>query len=69
MSKKKEDSFKQKAIESLNRLPDDATADDMIYRLNVLKKLEKGRRAGDRGKHTSHEEIVRQARADEKKTA
>ncbi len=34
--------LKQKAIESISKLPDDASLEDMMYRLYVIDKVEKG---------------------------
>ncbi|MBE7439145.1 MAG: hypothetical protein HS115_11860 [Spirochaetales bacterium] len=38
-------SLKDKAIETLSKLPETATADDIMYQIYVLEKIQKGQRA------------------------
>lgn len=52
--------LKQEALESLQRLPEDADIDEMMYRLYVIDKLRKGRDAVERGEVISHEELMRE---------
>ena len=48
---------KQRAIEALHTLPDDATIDDAIERLCFIAKIEEGLRQSDAGQLTDHEEV------------
>ncbi len=50
-------SVKQRAIEALQTLPDDATIDDAIERLCLIAKIEEGLRQSDAGELTDHEEV------------
>ncbi len=51
------DTKKQKVLEVVRRLPDDATFDDAIERILFLAKIEKGREQADRGETISHDEV------------
>jgi predicted transcriptional regulator len=51
---------KQRAIQALSTLPDDATIDDAIEQLCFLAKVEEGLRDSDAGRMSSHEEIREQ---------
>lgn len=51
------DTVKQRAIEALQTLPEDATIDDAIERLCLIAKLEEGLRQSDAGQVTDHEEV------------
>lgn len=51
------ETVKQRAIEALQTLPDDATIDDAIERLCVIAKIEEGLRQADAGQLTDHEEV------------
>jgi len=51
------ETIKQRAIEALQALPDDATIDDAIERLCLLAKIEEGLRQSDAGQLTDHEEV------------
>lgn len=51
------DTVKQRAIEALQTLPDDATIDDAIERLCLIAKIEEGLRQADAGQLTDHEEV------------
>jgi predicted transcriptional regulator len=51
------DTVKQRAIEALQTLPDDATIDDAIERLCLIAKIEEGLRQSDSGQLTDHEEV------------
>ena len=50
-------SVKQRAIEALQTLPDDATIDEAIERLCLIAKIEEGLRQSDAGELTDHEEV------------
>lgn len=47
---------KQQLMESLGRLPNEATVDDVTYRLYVIAKVEKGMAESAAGHKVSHEE-------------
>ena len=53
-------SEKQKAIEVLQGLPDDATIDDAIERLCFIAKIEEGLRQSDARQLVPHDEVKRQ---------
>ena len=50
-------SDKDRAIEALRSLPEDATLDDAIERLCFLLKIEEGLRQSEAGRLVPHEEI------------
>jgi hypothetical protein len=52
--------LKQEALESLQRLPDDADIDEIMYRLYVIDKLRKSREAIERGEVISPEDLKRE---------
>ena len=52
--------LKQEALESLQRLPDDADIDEIMYRLYIIDKLRKSRDAIEEGKVISHDELKRE---------
>jgi len=51
------ETVKQRAIEALNTLPEDATIDDAIERLCLMAKIEEGLRQSDAGQLADHEEV------------
>jgi len=51
------ETVKQRAIEALQTLPEDATIDDAIERLCVIAKIEEGLRQAEAGQLTDHEEV------------
>ena len=51
------ETVKQRAIEALQTLPEDATIDDAIERLCLIAKIEEGLRQSDAGGLTDHEEV------------
>ena len=51
------ETIKQRAIEALQTLPEDATIDDAIERLCLIAKIEEGLRQSDAGQLTDHEEV------------
>jgi predicted transcriptional regulator len=53
-------SEKQRAIDALAALPDNATLDDAIERLCFLLKVEEGLRQSEAGQLVSHEEVKKQ---------
>ncbi len=56
------DTEKQKVLDVVQRLPDDATFDDAIERILFLAKIEKGREQADRGEAIPHEEVKQRFR-------
>ncbi|MCU0668303.1 MAG: hypothetical protein MUF70_02985 [Myxococcota bacterium] len=53
-------SGKQRALEALQKLPDDATLEDAIERLCFLAKVEEGLRQSEAGELVPHEEMKKQ---------
>jgi len=51
---------KQKILEAVERLPDDATLEDAIERLCFLSKVEEGLRQSEVGETVPHQDAVRQ---------
>lgn len=51
---------KQRAIEALSALPDDATIEDAIERLCFIAKIEAGVRQSEAGRVVAHEEVKKQ---------
>jgi predicted transcriptional regulator len=51
---------KQKILQAVEGLPDDATLDDAIERLCFLAKVEEGLRQSDAGETVPHPDAVRQ---------
>lgn len=49
--------LKQEALESLQRLHEDADIDEIMYRLYVLNKLRKSREAIEQGQVISHDAL------------
>jgi hypothetical protein len=52
--------LKQEALESLQRLPEDADIDEIMYLLYVIDKLRKSHDAAERGEIISHDNLLRQ---------
>jgi predicted transcriptional regulator len=50
---------KEKVLEVLRRLPEDATLDDVIERLCFVAKVERGLMQADKGQTIPHEEVKR----------
>ena len=51
------ETVKQRAIDALQTLPEDATIDDAIERLCLIAKIEEGLRQSDSDRLTDHEEV------------
>ncbi|PKM45195.1 MAG: hypothetical protein CVV05_07440 [Gammaproteobacteria bacterium HGW-Gammaproteobacteria-1] len=51
---------KQDALETIEKLPDDADMDEIMYRLYVLDKIRKGQEAVEQGRTTSSEALKRE---------
>ena len=54
-----ESSVKERVIEAVRELPDDATVEDAMERLYVLAKIQKGLEQAEAGETVSHEEAKR----------
>jgi len=54
-----ESSVKERVIEAVSELPDDATVEDAMERLYVLAKIQKGLEQAEAGQTVSHEEAKR----------
>ena len=52
--------LKQEALESLQRLPDNADIDEIMYRLYVVNKIRKSRAAIEHGDVISHGDLKRE---------
>lgn len=52
-----DETAKQRAIEALQALPDDATIDDAIERLCLIARVEDGLRQSNAGQLTNHEQV------------
>ena len=50
---------KQKVVEAVQKLPEDATVEDAMERLYFLAKVERGLEQAKAGREVSHEEIRR----------
>lgn len=50
---------KDRALEAIRALPDEATIDDAIERLCVMAKIEEGLRQSEAGEVISHDEVKR----------
>ena len=50
---------KQEALDTIDRLPEDADMDEIMYRLYVLDKIRKGQQAADQGHSITSEELKR----------
>lgn len=50
---------KQRALEAVHRLPEDATVEDAIERLCFIAKVQKGIRELDNGQRISHQDAKR----------
>lgn len=50
---------KQKALEAIQRLPDDVDTEEIIYRLYVLENIRQGQQDADEGKTESAEQVLK----------
>jgi predicted transcriptional regulator len=50
---------RERALEAIRDLPEDATVEDIMERLYFLAKVEEGLRQADAGQTVSHEEALR----------
>lgn len=56
-------SVKQEAINAIATLPDNATVEDIMYRLYVIDKINRGREAVKNGKTLTIDELKREAQS------
>ena len=54
------ESLKQEALNVISKMPDTAEIDDIMYRLYVIDKVRKGRKAIQRGEVVSNEELMKE---------
>ena len=52
-------SAKQEALEAIQRLPDDADTEEIMYRLYVLENIRRGQQDAAEGKTQSAEEVLK----------
>ena len=52
--------LKQEAINTISQLPDDVDMEEIMYRLYVLDKIQKGQEAVKQGKTITSEELERE---------
>lgn len=57
------DTLKNDIIDAINKLPESATIDDIMYRLYVIDKVRKGREAVKKGETVSVDEIKKEMEA------
>lgn len=50
---------KQEAIDAIQRLPDSADTEEMMYRLYVLENVRRGQQDADDGKTESTEDVLK----------
>lgn len=50
---------KQEALEAIQRLPDTADTEEIMYRLYVLENIRRGQKDAEQGKTTSAEQVLR----------
>jgi predicted transcriptional regulator len=53
-------SARDEALETISKMPDTASMDDIMYRLYVLDKVRKGLEAAERGEVISQEDLQRE---------
>jgi predicted transcriptional regulator len=51
---------KQDALDAIQRMPEDADTEEIMYRLYVLGKIRKGQEAAERGETLTSEELKRE---------
>jgi predicted transcriptional regulator len=48
---------KEEAIKTISRLPEEASWDEIMYKIYVKRKIEEGLKAADEGRTVSHQEV------------
>ena len=56
-------STKQEALDAIQRLPDNADMEEIMYRLYVLENIRKGQEDAELGKTTPAEQVLRDIQA------
>jgi predicted transcriptional regulator len=51
---------KQKALEAIQRLPDNVDLEEIVYRLYVLSKIHQGMQDVEEGRAISHDDLLRE---------
>lgn len=51
--------LKQDALETLQRLPDNADIEEIMYRLYVLENIRRGQQDAEQGKSTTAEQVLK----------
>jgi len=54
------ETLKQEVIRAISKLPESASIDDIMYELYVIDKVNKGRKAAERGDSISIEELKKE---------
>lgn len=54
---------KQEALDAIQRLPDDANTEEIMYRLYVLENIRRGQQDSAEGKTQSAEEVLREVQS------
>jgi predicted transcriptional regulator len=62
MEVQKMPSFKQAAIETIKRLPDQCSFDDIMYEINFVAQVYEGIKDADNGKVISTEELLKRVK-------
>jgi predicted transcriptional regulator len=52
---------REEAKKLLDKLPDEASWDDVMYEIYAVKKIEQGLRAAEEGKVVSHDEVKKRS--------
>ena len=55
--------IKQLALDTIRELPEDVDLDEIMYRLYVLDKVRKGRKAVDQGRIVASDDLERQMKS------
>ena len=48
---------KEEVIKTISRLPEEASWDEIMYKIYVKRKIDEGLKAADEGRTVSHEEV------------
>ena len=54
------DTLKKNIMDAINKLPESATVDDIMYRLYVIDKVRKGKESVERGETVSIDELKKE---------
>lgn len=53
--------LKQEVLEKISELPEDATFDDMMYKMYLISKIKSGQQDIKEGRYYSHEEVLKES--------